>query len=148
MRKNAADALFPGVRRDVLSATFRDPKRWWYLSELAEALGTSPSSLQRELESLAATSILERRREGRRTYYRAHHSVARTTTIVGANAGLELGLEYFTRWHFSVAIHSSGASASWGRSRDSIRGDELVARSTSTSASIGISPVLFVRGYF
>jgi predicted nucleotidyltransferase len=83
MRKNAADALFPGVRRDVLSATFRDPKRWWYLSELAEALGTSPSSLQRELESLAATSILERRREGRRTYYRAHQNSALFNELKG-----------------------------------------------------------------
>jgi predicted nucleotidyltransferase len=73
MRKQApAGALFPAVRRGVLGVTFRDPARWWYLSELADALGTSPSSLQREMESLATTGILEVRREGRRTYYRAH----------------------------------------------------------------------------
>ena len=34
-------------------------------------LKTSPSSLQRELEALAASDILQRRQEGRRTYYRA-----------------------------------------------------------------------------
>jgi predicted nucleotidyltransferase len=73
MRKgDAADALFPVVRKGILSVTFRQPKRWWYLSELADALGTSPSSLQREVESLAASGILDVRRDGRRTYYRPH----------------------------------------------------------------------------
>ena len=41
------------------------------MSELAESLGTSPSSLQREVERLAQSGILERRVDGRRTYYRA-----------------------------------------------------------------------------
>jgi predicted nucleotidyltransferase len=70
--KNVSAALFPGTRGGVLSVAFREPSRWWYLSELADALGTSPSALQRELESLATTGILERRSEGRRVYYRAH----------------------------------------------------------------------------
>ena len=52
------------------------PDRRWYLTELAETIGTSPSSLQRELDSLTATSILSMRREGRRTYYRANESSA------------------------------------------------------------------------
>ncbi|HEY8132729.1 MAG TPA: nucleotidyltransferase domain-containing protein [Thermoanaerobaculia bacterium] len=71
-KKTVASTLFPTVRRGVLGVTFRDPRRWWYLSELADALGTSPSSLQREVESLAASGILEVRRDGKRTYYRAH----------------------------------------------------------------------------
>ncbi len=75
-KKNVADALFPVGRQGVLGVTFRDPKRWWYLSELAGALGTSPSSLQRELETLAATGILEKRVDGRRTYYRARANSA------------------------------------------------------------------------
>src|SRR4029453_4356174 len=32
------------VRGDVLAATVTQPKKWWYLSEVAEFLGTSPSS--------------------------------------------------------------------------------------------------------
>jgi len=66
------DALMPPVRRRLLSLTLSSPDRWWYLSELAEALGTSPSSLQRELDSLTNVAILLMRREGRRTYYRAN----------------------------------------------------------------------------
>jgi DNA-binding transcriptional ArsR family regulator len=43
---------------------------------LADTLGTSPSSLQRELDSLTAAAILLMRREGRRTYYRANENSA------------------------------------------------------------------------
>ena len=64
-------ALFPTVRRDVLAATLTHPEKWWYLSELAQFLGTSPSSLQRELKALVDGGILETRREGTRAYFKA-----------------------------------------------------------------------------
>jgi predicted nucleotidyltransferase/DNA-binding transcriptional regulator YhcF (GntR family) len=64
-------ALFPAVRQEILAATLLSPERAWYLSELAAHLKTSPSSLQRELEALATSGILQRRQEGRRTYYKA-----------------------------------------------------------------------------
>ena len=65
------DALFPKVRQGVFTATMTQPEKWWFLSELAEYLGTTPSSLQRELSALVATGILVQRREGRRTYFKA-----------------------------------------------------------------------------
>jgi predicted nucleotidyltransferase len=72
MRKPATlAALFPTVRGDVLAATLTQPGKWWYLSELAEFLGTSPSSLQRELKALVEGGILETRREGTRAYFKA-----------------------------------------------------------------------------
>ena len=61
-------ALFPEVRAKVLAATFGEPEREWYLTELARALETQPSSLQRELEALSKAGILEQRRDGRRVY--------------------------------------------------------------------------------
>jgi predicted nucleotidyltransferase len=64
-------ALFPQVRRGVLAATLTQPDKWWYLSELADRLGTRPSSLQRELSSLVASGILVHRREGTRAYFKA-----------------------------------------------------------------------------
>jgi predicted nucleotidyltransferase len=64
-------ALFPQVRQGVLAATLTQPDKWWYLSELADRLGTSPSSLQRELSSLVASGILVHRREGTRVYFKA-----------------------------------------------------------------------------
>jgi len=65
------DNLFPGVRQGVLIATLTRPEKWWYLSELADFLQTRPSSLQRELGSLVQNGILEQRRDGRRTYFKA-----------------------------------------------------------------------------
>jgi predicted nucleotidyltransferase len=64
-------ALFPQVRQGVLAATLTQPEKWWYLSELAKRLGTTPSSLQRELSSLVASGILTHRREGTRAYFKA-----------------------------------------------------------------------------
>ncbi len=72
MRNIAAlDSLFPSVRQGVLSATLTRPEKWWYLSELAEFLHTRPSSLQRELAALVRSGVLEQRRDGRRTYFKA-----------------------------------------------------------------------------
>lgn len=72
MRKpSLLGSLFPRVRQGVLAATLTQPDKWWYLSELADRLGTSPSSLQRELSSLVASGILVQRREGTRVYFKA-----------------------------------------------------------------------------
>jgi predicted nucleotidyltransferase len=73
MRKTAAlGALFPTVRGGVLAATLTQPDKWWFLSELAQFIGTTPSSLQRELKALVDGGILEQRREGTRRYFKAH----------------------------------------------------------------------------
>jgi len=66
------DALFPTIRAGVLSATLLQPEHWWFMTELARHLETSPSSLQRELESLVSVGLLLRRQDGRRTYYKAN----------------------------------------------------------------------------
>lgn len=72
MRKaRPLEVLFPSVREGILSAAFTRPEKWWYLSELAEHLHTSPSSLQRELSALVSGGILQQRREGVRTYFKA-----------------------------------------------------------------------------
>lgn len=73
MRKSPVlDALFPVIRQQVLAQTLLEPEKWWYLSELASRLGTSPSSLQRELAALTHSGLLVYRQDGRRTYYKAN----------------------------------------------------------------------------
>jgi predicted nucleotidyltransferase len=67
----ALKALFPTVRGDILAATLTQPDKWWYLSELAQFLRTTPSSLQRDLKALVVGGILQRRREGTRAYFKA-----------------------------------------------------------------------------
>src|ERR1700722_5086595 len=72
MRKSPVlEALFPAVRQELLAATLLAPDKWWFLSELAAHLKTSPSSLQRELNSLTESGILEHKKDGRRTYYKS-----------------------------------------------------------------------------
>jgi len=70
-RSPVLDALFPAIRQKLLATALLSPEKWWYLSELASHLGTSPSSLQRELDSLTESGVLERKQDGRRVYYRA-----------------------------------------------------------------------------
>jgi predicted nucleotidyltransferase len=70
-KKRLIDTLFPKGRRDILAATYGQPERWWYLSELAQQFNTTPSSLQRELQSMVSSGILRQRRDGRRTYFQA-----------------------------------------------------------------------------
>jgi predicted nucleotidyltransferase len=64
-------ALFPTRRGELLAATLIRPDKWWYLTELASFLETTPSSLQRELKALVAGGILQQRRDGTRTYFKA-----------------------------------------------------------------------------
>ncbi len=72
MRKSPVlDALFPEIRQKLLAAALLSPGKWWYLSEFAAHIGTTPSSLQRELDSLTEGSVLERKKDGRRIYYKA-----------------------------------------------------------------------------
>jgi predicted nucleotidyltransferase len=71
MRRSILDALFPSIRQEILGAALLAPDKSWYLSELASHLETSPSSLQRELDSLSESGILERKQDGRRIYYKA-----------------------------------------------------------------------------
>jgi len=72
MRKSVMDAIISKTKQKILSATLLKPDKWWFLSDLAKNLKTSPSSLQRDLIKLTAADVLEKRQEGKRTYYRAN----------------------------------------------------------------------------
>ncbi|MBI1798482.1 MAG: hypothetical protein HYR73_02220 [Candidatus Eisenbacteria bacterium] len=69
----------------------------------------------------------------------------------GVDTGLAIGAEYFTKWHFSAAVHTRVASFSWEH-RNSTRSYGLNESYESTGhnqgASVGVAPQLFVRVYF
>jgi DNA-binding transcriptional ArsR family regulator len=72
MRTSATiDALFPKTRQAILAATLGEPRRWWYMRELARHLRLTPSSLQRELASLVRGGIILQKREGKHVYFQA-----------------------------------------------------------------------------
>jgi hypothetical protein len=64
----------------------------------------------------------------------------------GVAADFSFGLEYFTRWHFSVAAHSALVKLSWARQTE--ENPAIKVTSDGTTASFGLSPVIYVRGYF
>lgn len=73
MRKpRPADALFSATRQGVLAATLLHPDKAWYQSDLARQLHLSPSTLQRELQSLSGAGILTRTEDRGRVYYQAN----------------------------------------------------------------------------
>lgn len=70
-KKNPIDALFPKIRQKLLAATYLQPEKWWFMSELAAFIETTPSSLQRELNTLVESGIMRSRRDGNRLYFQA-----------------------------------------------------------------------------
>jgi predicted nucleotidyltransferase len=73
MRKSRSlDALLPKTRQGILAATLVQPKKAWYVSELARRMGVPSSSLQRELQDLTEAGILKTHRQGRMAYYQAN----------------------------------------------------------------------------
>lgn len=92
MRKTSSlDALFSRPVQGILTTTFMEPSKWWYLSDLARRLGLSPSSLQRPLAALSGAGILSRKKEGNRVYYRAHDAsplFADIQSVIAKTAGI------------------------------------------------------------
>jgi len=70
-KRNPINALFPKTRQSILAATYSQPEKWWFMSELASFIETAPSSLQRELNTLVKSGILRSRRDGNRLYFQA-----------------------------------------------------------------------------
>lgn len=72
MRKSSVlDVLFPATRKAILATLLLNLQREWYLSDLANHLKLTPSSLTRELNSLNQAGILRRRVDGNRVYFQA-----------------------------------------------------------------------------
>ena len=82
--------------------------------------------------------------------YNRRHGSANSDSFTdkswGGDASLSFGLEYFTPWHFSIAADSEIVGFSW--TRDEAH-DEVASTTGHTQrASLRLSPVLYVRGYF
>jgi hypothetical protein len=83
-------------------------------------------------------------------YSRDHDSTAEVWSA-GVGAGFDLGAEYFTRWHFSIAAHSGLLSASWLERHFEEPPTILGPSSTVTdreTVSLGLNPGFVLRTYF
>ena len=64
-----APALFGKTRRAVLGLLFAHPEEPLYLREIIRRAGLGQGTVQRELERLAESGLLMKRRQGRQVYY-------------------------------------------------------------------------------
>ena len=72
MRTVALDVLFPRIRQKLLGAFLLSPDKQWYLRGLARHIGVTPSSLQREIESLLSSGLILRSVDGNRFLLQAN----------------------------------------------------------------------------
>jgi predicted nucleotidyltransferase len=73
----------PSIRQRVLAATFLVPDRTWTLSELARHVGTTPSSLQREIARLSRVGLLDIRKDAGRLAIRGNRSAPVARDLMG-----------------------------------------------------------------
>ena len=119
------DPLFPRIRQALLGVFLLNASEEWYLSSLAQALSTQPSSLQREIASMLRSAIIVGRKRGNRTYYRINerhpfyqelHSIFVKT--IGAIPTLTAEIEpFFTEIAFAF-VFGSYADDAQGSSSD------------------------------
>lgn len=71
-------------------------------------------------------------------------------TLWGTGAEVDIGAEYFTPWHFSVAAHSGLASVQWNsvNTNSEAPGASFDTHSSSFVGHFGVSPTLALRVYF
>lgn len=70
-RKRAIDWLLPKVRVRVLALLLPKPSERWHLRDLARATGLAVGTVRREVEGLVAAGIVQRIKDGNRTYFQA-----------------------------------------------------------------------------
>lgn len=66
------EALFSGTRQKVLGLLFGQPERWFTLSELIQLARAGSGAVQREVERLTTSGLLEVSSIGRQKFYRAN----------------------------------------------------------------------------
>lgn len=65
-------ALFGKTRRAVLALLFSRPGESFYLREIVRSAGVGQGTVQRELEQLTRTGVVQRFRRGRQVYFQAN----------------------------------------------------------------------------
>lgn len=71
-------------------------------------------------------------------------------SIAGVATGLRFGLEYFSRWHCSIAADTDLLQLRWDRTSDEfeVPGIHLSTTDNRYAVSFGVAPRLIVRAYF
>jgi CheY-like chemotaxis protein len=63
------EALFPRPRRQVLTAMYAEPNRWWSIMELAGRAGMQPNTLRQHIVQLRDGGLIREKAEGGRAWF-------------------------------------------------------------------------------
>lgn len=73
-QKSLGEALFPKIKRELLSLFFINPQKSYYHREIIRLLGSSPGAVQKELINLVEAEILITEFTGNRRYYHVNQN--------------------------------------------------------------------------
>jgi predicted nucleotidyltransferase len=71
-KKKPIDWLFPEVRKKVLALLLSDPAQRWYLRDIERRTSLAIGTVRRELTGLTNAEIINKSKDGNRTYYQAN----------------------------------------------------------------------------
>jgi len=155
-----SDVLFSGVQQKVLGLLFGHPDRSFYSNEIAKLGKTGNGSLQRELERLTASGVVEMKLIGRQKHYQANNKSVlyqEVRSITLKTFGLADVLRVALRDHLS-AIRYAFIFGSIAKGTDTTSSDidvmviadgleysELFESLTKAEATLGrkVSPTLY-----
>lgn len=95
------------IRRKLLGFLFSNPKKEYYLSELARMVGTSPGNIQREMAKFIADRLIRKERRGNLNFYvlnPAHALFTEIKSLVLKTAGVEATLRELVQKHKEIEL--------------------------------------------
>src|SRR3989338_2735441 len=93
------------IRRKLLGFLFSNPKKEYYLSELARLVGTSPGNIQREMSKFIADGLIREEKRGNLNFYvlnPAHALFSEIRSLVLKTAGVETTLKELVQKHKEI----------------------------------------------
>ncbi len=74
IQKSLGEALFPKIKRQLLSLFFLNPSKSYYYREVIRILESYPGAVQKELKNLVDAEILTTEFSGNRRYYQVNQN--------------------------------------------------------------------------
>ena len=74
IQKSLGEALFPKIKRQLLSLFFLNPDKSYYHREIIRLLKLSPGSVEKELKNLVEAEIINTEFSGNRRYYQVNQN--------------------------------------------------------------------------
>ncbi|OGW89403.1 MAG: hypothetical protein A3A73_00545 [Omnitrophica bacterium RIFCSPLOWO2_01_FULL_50_24] len=95
------------IRRKLLGFLFSNPRKEFYLSELARLVETSPGNIQREISRFVQDELIQVKKKGNLNFYvlnPRHALYAEIKSLVLKTSGIEAGLRDLVAKHKEISF--------------------------------------------